>query len=59
MTLATLAALAGVALETATRLHELLDKCISENRNPTPEELAAVKLRQREAEQEWAELAPK
>lgn len=59
MTLAQLLILASAAADGAVKIAALLERCIRENRDPTPAEVADVKTRQAAAEGRWAELAPK
>lgn len=59
MSIPQLLLLASAAADGAAKIAALVERCVRENREPTPSEVADVKQRQALAESKWAALAPK
>jgi hypothetical protein len=56
MSIAALMALAEVAIDTASKFQALIARCQAENRDPTPEEIAALKSSRDAADADWDKL---
>lgn len=59
VTIAALIEIAFKATSAAERITGLIQRCIREGREPTPEEVDDVKQRQNNVEKEWALIGPK